>query len=370
MRERFHRIAEHLRSLLLSGEAFTCHYSGEESDFVRLSRGRVRQAGSVAQAQLTIDLIEGKRHAAGAVTLAGDFAADTARIGELLGELRAQRAELPEDPYLVFPDEARSTEHETGGALPDADEAIEVIAGVSGDRDLVGLFASGSIHAGFADSRGQRNWHSARTFHFDWSFYIEADRAAKGAFAGTEWTREDLEKQAALAAEAADALRRPPVTVPPGGYRVYLAPEALHELFGVLSWGGFGLRARRTKTTPLLRMIEEGAKLHPSVAVFEHTAGGIAPRFGDSGFLRPDRVTLIERGELRECLVSPRSAAEYGAACNGAGRAEAPESLEMAPGDLPAAEVLSRLGDGVYVSNLHYLNYSDRPAGRLTGLTR
>ena len=47
-----------------------------------------------------------------------------------------------------------------------------------------------------------------------------------------------------------------------------------------------------------------------------------------------------------------------------------PVSLEMAAGRTPRAQVLSELGTGVFVNNLHYLNYSDRPSCRLTGMTR
>ncbi|RZA15152.1 MAG: TldD/PmbA family protein, partial [Proteobacteria bacterium] len=43
---------------------------------------------------------------------------------------------------------------------------------------------------------------------------------------------------------------------------------------------------------------------------------------------------------------------------------------QMAAGDLPLADVLQRLGTGLYISNLWYLNYSDMPAARMTGLTR
>jgi predicted Zn-dependent protease len=42
----------------------------------------------------------------------------------------------------------------------------------------------------------------------------------------------------------------------------------------------------------------------------------------------------------------------------------------MAPGDIPTLEILSRLNTGLYVNDLWYLNYSDRPAGRITGMTR
>jgi predicted Zn-dependent protease len=42
----------------------------------------------------------------------------------------------------------------------------------------------------------------------------------------------------------------------------------------------------------------------------------------------------------------------------------------MDPGDIPAGEVLRRLGTGLFVGNLWYVNYSDRNECRMTGMTR
>jgi predicted Zn-dependent protease len=42
----------------------------------------------------------------------------------------------------------------------------------------------------------------------------------------------------------------------------------------------------------------------------------------------------------------------------------------MAPGGLDEREALPALDTGLHVSNLWYLNYSDRSAGRITGMTR
>jgi predicted Zn-dependent protease len=42
----------------------------------------------------------------------------------------------------------------------------------------------------------------------------------------------------------------------------------------------------------------------------------------------------------------------------------------MAAGDIARDDVLQRLGTGVYINNLWYLNYSDRVACRMTGMTR
>ena len=167
-----------------------------------------------------------------------------------------------------------------------------------------------------------------------------------------------------------EALRRPPRTLEPGRYRVYLAPQALEEVVGLLRWGGFGLGARRTRRTPLLRMVTDGAALDLSVRMVEDTRGGLSAGFDEAGFLKPDRVTLIEGGELRDPLVSARAAKEYGVPANGASRRESPESLAMAGGTIPRQEVLAALGTGIFINNLWYLNYSDRDACRMTGMTR
>jgi predicted Zn-dependent protease len=81
-------------------------------------------------------------------------------------------------------------------------------------------------------------------------------------------------------------------------------------------------------------------------------------------------VTLIEEGTLGDALVSPRSAKEYGLTTNAANVHEIPQSIEVAAGTLATSEVLNALDTGLYISNLWYLNFSDRPAGRITGMTR
>jgi predicted Zn-dependent protease len=148
---------------------------------------------------------------------------------------------------------------------------------------------------------------------------------------------------------------------------VYLTPRALDEMAGLLAWGGFSARSRATKQSPLLRM-QEGERLSPKLTMLENTADGVAPGFQGDGFVKPPHVTLVENGQLRDALVSARSAKEYGLVPN-AGR-ESPESLDVSPGTLRAEDALAALDTGLYVSNLWYLNFSDRPAGRITGMTR
>src|SRR5207237_9641400 len=59
-----------------------------------------------------------------------------------------------------------------------------------------------------------------------------------------------------------------------------------------------------------------------------------------------------------------------GVPTNVAPNAETPRSPDMAAGDIPRPDVLQRLDTGVYINNVWYLNYSDRSACRMTGMTR
>ncbi|MBI3302771.1 MAG: TldE/PmbA family protein, partial [Deltaproteobacteria bacterium] len=264
-----------------------------------------------------------------------------------------------------------SSEHHGENRLPEDSAAIvSAIQEAGRGRDLVGIYAAGGIHEGFANSFGQHNWFSSYSYNFDWSFYLQGDKAVKSGYAGFVWDPAGFARRVDAAAEQLAVFAQPPRTIAPGRYRVYLAPAALAEIIGLLSWGGFGLKDHRTKQTTLLKMIEEGARLHPTVTLQENTRDGVAPNFQEAGFIKPDQVTLIENGAFRDCLVSPRSAKEYGVPTNGASSGEMPESLEMAAGTMPVAEVLRRLDTGVYINNVWYLNYSDRTACRITGMTR
>lgn len=370
MQTYFNELSDRITSFLKGEEVMTCSFSGEDSDFVRFNKSEVRQAGSVSQRDLSLDLIEGQKHCAGGVGLSGDLELDTARVERLVKDLRDKRQFLPEDPYLLYATEVNSTEHVKQSALPEGGAAIADIQKAGQNRDLVGIYASGQICTGFANSLGQRNWHSSENYNFDWSFYHQADKAVKSSYAGFDWDSAAFDKKVEWAAQQLQALAHKPVTVDPGEYRVYLTPAALQEIVSILCWGGFGLKSHRTKQTPFLRMIAEGATLNPSFTIRENTGDGVAPNFQEAGFLRPDAVELIKDGKYTDCLVSPRSAKEYDVPTNGASAGEFPESVEVAAGGLAQDDVLGKLDTGVYVGNLWYLNWSDRPACRTTGMTR
>ncbi|MEO0493920.1 MAG: metallopeptidase TldD-related protein [Actinomycetota bacterium] len=355
---------------LQGDEVLLASLSGETSDFVRFNHAAVRQAGTVHQQHLALDLVAGSHHAEGSVSLTGERSIDQGRITALLDQLRAQRQVLPEDPHLLYATDGADSERTVSGTMPVAADAVEAITAGASGNDFVGIYAAGDTYQAFGSSLGQRNWFEASTFNLDWSLHLGGDKATKNAYAGMAWDDAAFSTKLDWSIRELDALGRPAINLSPGDYRSYLTPAAVQQIMGMLTWGGFGLRAHETRQTPLLRMVTDGAYFAPSVTIREDIAGGVAPDFQSAGFGRPDSVPLITAGSFDQHLVSPRSAQEYGVATNGAEDGESPLAIAMDPGALPTDGVLDALGTGLYVGNLWYLNFSDRAACRTTGMTR
>ena len=371
MQNYFYKLVEKLQQHITAQQVLLCYFSAETSDFIRFNQAKIRQAGSVTQRHLSIHLIQGQRHATVDITLSGNKTVDEERALQMLKHLDNQLPHLPEDPYLLYATEVNNTTVIAEDKLPTTQAMLDTVLNNIQDVDFVGHCATGGIFKGFANSLGQRNWHSSYNFNVDWSLYHTKDKAVKSAYAGFEWHDDQFKQKMAQAKTQLDALKREPRTISPGQYRVYFAPDAVHELLELMSWDGFGLKAQRTKHTSLLRMLEEPRQiLHSDICLAENTAAGVAPTFQKQGFIKADKVTLIDKGQYADALISPRSAKEYEVKTNGAEEGEYPSALDLAAGQLPESDILKALDTGVYISNLWYLNYSDRPACRMTGMTR
>jgi predicted Zn-dependent protease len=369
MEHYFEGLAAVLQNALGAGERYTASFDAEETDFVRMNRGKVRQPGSVAQRYLTIRLIDGTRHAEHTLSLTGDLAVDGRAARDAVGGLRSVLPELADDPLLLMPPSVQSSRSVRAASLPPSEAVIDEVLAAAAGLDLVGIYAAGPVWRGFANSEGQRNWHATTTFNMQWSLYHRADKAVKTGHAGFAWDPAAFAHKMDAARERLALITRPPRALVPGKYRAYLAPSAMEEIAALLCWGGFSGRALATKQSALAKM-QDGQALDARVTLTEDTEGGVAPGFQSEGFARPARVPLVSNGALVGSLVSPRTAREFGLAANGANGAEMPESLAMAGGTLAIDDALAALGTGLAIGNLHYLNYSDRPACRITGMTR
>ncbi|MFJ2984555.1 MULTISPECIES: TldD/PmbA family protein [unclassified Pseudomonas] len=365
----FEQLVSALRDARQPEEQFTLGYSAEHSQFVRFNHAKVRQAGEVSQASAQLRLIREGRQAEQQVTLSGDVQLDRQRLHEALEQLRQTLPLLPVDPYLRQDENAWHSHSLQEQPLPALSEVLALLDREAGDLDLVGIYAAGPICRGFASSYGAFGWHQANSFNVDWSLFHSNGQAVKANYAGQLWNAGDFTARLRQAREQLGFLGRPAVTLKPGSYRAYLAPAAMDEIAGMLCWGGFSAQALATGNSALQRLYNGDARLSPLVSFSEQVSGSLSPAFSDEGSPRLD-VPLIRQGQAVDRLVSARSAVEFKLLGNGADSYESPCALSLAAGNLPSADILERLGTGLYISNLWYLNYSDLPAARMTGLTR
>ncbi len=370
MRDYIDDLGQFIKSLLQDGEEYYCTIKGENSDFVRLNHNKIRQPGSVNQWYCSINLIKGSRHINQKITISGERQPDKDKISAVIQQLRNDLPFLPEDPHFLFSQEPHSSEHLKTNQLPDNHQALESILNQGNGLDLVGIYAAGGIYDGFMNSLGQKNWFESHSFNFNWSLYHRQDKAVKLAYAGYTWDDSEFEQKMASGRKQLEILVQESKTIKPGKYRVYLSPSALLSVIELLCWGGFGEKDIRTKYSALLKMVEDKAQLHPTVNIYENVQEGVAANFQSEGFIKPEMIPMIEKGSFTQSLVSPRSAKEYNIKTNGANQHEAPESIDISAGDIAEKDILSELETGLYINNLWYLNYSDRPACRMTGMTR
>ncbi|UHD17761.1 TldD/PmbA family protein [Thiocapsa bogorovii] len=364
----FFALSDHLNAELHGSEILFCNLSSESSDFVRLNRNRIRQAGHVRSTTLDLTLIEDSRQVGGGCDLSGDPKEDQARARGLLARLRERLAHVPDDPYLSYSVEPSESDHCGDARLPPIAEAIGELIEAADGMDLVGIWASGDIAEGLASSIGHRHWHASTSFNLDWSCYLEADKAVKSAYSGFGWDPAILRGKLEAMREGLHVMSRPTRILEPGRYRAYLAPSAVGELMGMLAWGGFDLKSHRTHQTPLLKMARGERSFDPRIRIHEEHDRGLAARFTPEGFPMPPRVTLVEGGRFAGCLVDARSGKEYGEPVNAA--SDGPGSLGLDAGTLDASEVPGQLDTGLWIGNLWYCNWSDPNDCRVTGMTR
>ncbi|VVM51632.1 hypothetical protein PS645_00783 [Pseudomonas fluorescens] len=367
--ESFNALVNWLRDAIREPEQFTLSYAAEASAFVRFNHAKVRQAGQVQQASVGFKLINDGRHADLDVTLSGDAEVDVQRLAEGLQQLRETLPLLPADPYLLLNHNGWQSKNVQDVPLPDTEKVVAEIAQAAKGLDLVGFYAAGPISRGFASSSGAFGWHQANSFNFDFSLFHENGQAVKASYAGHDWSSEGFAKRFELAREQLEFLGRPLRTLAPGQYRAYLAPAAMEEIMGMLSWGGFSAQSIASKSSALQKLYAGEIAFSPLLSLDEKVSDSLSPAFSGEGYPRSD-LGLIVNGQAGAQMVSSRSAAEYGLTANGAGAGEMPSALNMTAGTLADAEILKQLGTGLYISNLWYLNYSDQPAARMTGMTR
>ncbi|MBO1047118.1 MAG: TldD/PmbA family protein [Dolichospermum sp. DEX182a] len=366
----FNQLVETLLIKKAENEHFTVRLSSESSQFTRFNSAKVRQTGYVHDGSIQLTLMANQRSSFRQFTFTGNWEIDWELVSTALQELRDELTLLPIDPYLVLPSGNNISREINIGKLLTPEILVPSILEPVANLDFTGMYAGGIVIRGYGDSSGQKHWFVTDSFNLDYSLFMASGQAVKGTFAGSEWNEAAYLAKINDGKQQLEMLSRPVKELPKGQYKTYFAPAAVANLLGMLSWGAISEASIQQGNSALAALSRQEKQLSSKFTLKENFQSGLVPRFNNLGEMAAPELTLIEKGILINSLVNSRTAKEYHKPANGANGSETLRSPEINPGSLIFEEILPSLDTGLYVSNLHYLNWSDRPSGRITGMTR
>ena len=366
----FSILNNYIFSLLSKEETLITNISGENSQFIRFNNSKVRQTGLIDDMSYSITLICNNRKTSISMTLTGIESKDKLIISNYLEKLRNNINHMPEDPFIVMPILSDSSKEKYSGLLLNQKDSVDHLLPIMQGVDLTGIWASGKIFSGNANSLGLEHWFETETFGLDYSLITPSKKMVKACFAGTHWDQNQYENFVKESKNKLKLMYKNPVKIDPGKYRTYIAPDGVSDLLSMLSWGGISEASIQQGDSSLIKLKNLESKLSPCFTLSEDFSNGMVPRFNGMGEVAPEKLPLIVAGTLKNTLVSSRTEKEYNVPTNYASSDEGLRAPIMTAGDLNERDVLGNIDKGVYLSNLHYLNWSDRIGGRITGMTR
>ena len=352
----------------------------EHSGFARFAGSEVHQPTLIENVSVFLRVIRGNRVGTAAANLVDD---------EGLRELALRAGEAaeasPEDPDLPaladasqLPD-VDGNDEETA-ALGPADQArlaAEAIAG-AGDIPVYGFFTSGTATVAVVTSAG---FAGEQTSTDAVTLALAATDGASGYAEQTSWAVRDVDP-AAVAREAAELAGRTANAdeLAPGTYRAVLGPYAVGELLQYFAFDTFsGLALLEERSFLGGKLGERHFDENVSIADDALDPRGLPKGFDFEGVPK-QRVPLVENGVLRGAVWDSASAKRAGGSQRSTGHAAPPAfrrwgplpfALALAGGEAESVDELVELvGDGVYITRLHYLGIVEPRQGILTGMTR
>lgn len=365
----FDDVSQFLFSQLSENEELNLNLHAEDSIFVRFNGNKIRQNTTVEQLNLSLTLQSQHKTSHVSFCLTGNKDIDQNRALECLQVARQECAALPVDDFQVAMVNNGTTHKVFKGRLLATEEVFSAITTPAQGSDLAGLYCAGPLISANKNSKGQSHFFATENFFFDYSIY-DGEKAVKAIYAGTEWDTEAFQATLKQAQQQLVLMHKSKKSLAPGKYRTYLAPAATAELASMFNWGALSYNAYRQGQNPLGKLADKTKNLSPFFSLRENFAMGLTHSYNAMGEVSAEQVPLITGGRLDSFLVSSRSAKEYSVISNGANLGEGCRALEILPGTLKQQDILKELGTGLYLSNLHYLNWSDRLNARITGMTR
>jgi PmbA protein len=352
----------------------------ERSGLARFAGSEVHQPTLIENVVVQLRVVQGDR--AGVATT---NKVDAEGLAELAERATAAAASAPPDDS--FPGLAPAAQpptvdgyDEATAALGPDDQARLAAAAIdaAGATPVYGFFTSAASELAVASSTGlsveQRMTDAT-------ALVVAAAEGISGYAEQTSWRADELDP-AAVAREATEKAARTKGAgeLEPGVYRAVLEPYALADLLEYFSHDSLGALGLLEKRSYLSGRIGDRVFDEKITIVDDPLDPKGLPKAFDFEGTPKRRVLMVEHGVARGVVWDRTTAArsDNGASTTGhAGPVESrdwgplPYSLSVAPGEAESADELAELvGDGIYITRLHYLGVVDPREGVVTGMTR
>jgi predicted Zn-dependent protease len=351
----------------------------ERSGLARFARSEVHQPTLIENEVVQLRIVRD-----GSVGTAAGNRVDEAGLREVAaraGEAAANAPPDPDFPGLAAPAEYPEVEgfDEETAALGADDQArlAAVAISAAGDFELYGFYTSGVSEVAIASSTGIR---SSQAMTDASVLALAAVDGASGYAERAGWAAGSVDPAAATEESIAKAERtRGAQELEPGTYRAVLEPYALGELLQLFAYETFsGLALLEERSYAAGRLGEQVFDERVSIDDDPLDPRGLPKAFDFEGTPKR-RVTLVENGVLRGAVWDRASAARAdGQESTGHASPAAlrrwgplPFAVSMAGGEAASIdELVETVGDGIYVTRLHYLSSVHPREGVITGMTR
>ena len=374
-KELYNAICDQVYISLKEGEQLTIYMEGENSQYFRFNDSKIRQTGIIEDYKVTLSLFHGKKSLQATTTISSDINYSVKNLISEINGLREPLSLIPENSFTEFPEKFNSCDMHRIGQLPDREDILDSLMDIIREDNLTGVWTSGKIFRASSTSEGTNHWFEKDSFIFDFSLIDAKENMVKILYPGYEWSKEKFLSAFNDASAQLKLMNKSKIELKPGKYRVWFEPHAVADFVDILNWNGVSESSLRNGSSSLLKMRNDNVKLSKKFSLDESFDRKSTAPFNSRGEVS-NNVHLIENGELKNTLINSKTALEYNLKSNYAedvnswGMGEYLRAPLMHGGDIKQNERLQRLGTGIFISNIHYLNWSDNLGGRITGLTR
>ena len=352
---------------------------GERSALARFAGHEVHQPTLVENLLVQLKVVDGQRVGV-AVTNRTDPAA-LATLAQRAAEACGSAPPDPSFPGLAAPaalPEVGGYDEATAALAPEDQARLAAAAIGASPLGVYGYVTSGVTDVAVATTTGVA---AEQTLTDATVLVLAADETRSGYATASSWRAGDLDAAAVAREAAAKAERTADAReLEPGRYRAVLEPYAVAELLQYFAFHAFNGQALLEERSYVAGRIGSAiADTAVSIADDALDAGGFPKAFDAEGTPK-QRVPLIERGVARGVVWDRAAAARAADGVESTGHALPPSleawgpfpiALAMDGGDAGSADELAELvGDGIYVTRLHYLGVVSPREGTLTGMTR